>query len=103
MGTLAPESSMPLTPFTVARARTPHWRHTAFGIPKQTSIVTSNVPRLFTRTRTLATTAQPVVTSLLTRDPRGETPAQRSTNFEAVADSDRAGVCVISDATCDGR
>ena len=42
MGT--PESSMPSDAF--ALARTSHWRLSVFGIPKQTSIVTSKVPRL---------------------------------------------------------
>ena len=42
MGT--PESSMPSDAF--ALARTSHWRQSVFGIPKQTSIVTSKVPRL---------------------------------------------------------
>jgi hypothetical protein len=37
-----PESSMPSDAFAVAR--TSHWRHTAFGIPKQTNIAASKVP-----------------------------------------------------------
>ena len=33
-----------LTPF--ALARTSHWRQSVFGMPKQTTIITSKVPRL---------------------------------------------------------
>ena len=48
MGT--PESSMPSDAFRTGAhatlARTPHWRQSVFGIPKQTGIVTSKVPRL---------------------------------------------------------
>jgi len=39
-----PRAACHLTPF--ALARTPHWRQSVFGIPKQTGIVTSKVPRL---------------------------------------------------------
>ena len=59
MGT--PERSMPSDAFAVTR--TSHWRHTAFGIPKQTRI-----PRAKSRGGKGTTTAQPVVTSLLTRN-----------------------------------
>ncbi len=56
MGT--PESSMPSGAFAVVR--TSHWRHTAFGIPKWTSIAVSKVPAV-------GIPPQPVVTSLLMR------------------------------------
>ena len=39
-----PKAACHLTPF--ALARTSHWRQSVFGIPKQTGIVTSKVPRL---------------------------------------------------------
>jgi hypothetical protein len=39
-----PEISMPSDAFAVVC--TSRWRHTALGIPKQTSIATSKVPRL---------------------------------------------------------
>ena len=50
-----PRAACHLTPF--ALARTSHWRHTAFGIPKQTRI-----PRAKSRGGKGTTTAQPVVT-----------------------------------------
>ena len=56
------ERSIPSLAFAVAH--TSHWRHTAFGIPKQTSIAAEqSLPAV-----RIPPTAQPVVTSLLTRE-----------------------------------
>ena len=95
MGT--PERSMPSDALTVVR--TSHWRHTAFGMPKQTSIAAEQ-SRCGCED---ATRAQPVSTILLPREPADRITKRQHAPRAALrrADSDRAGVCVIGDATCD--
>ena len=96
MGT--PESSMPSDAFAVAR--TSHWRHTAFGIPKQTSIAASKVPAVgyhhspAGRHKSADEMALPsaVQSGSISHGARTEGPIQKA-----------AGVCVIGEATCDGR
>jgi hypothetical protein len=93
-----------LTPF--ALARTSHWRQSVFGIPKQTSIVTSRVPGAAVRMPTQPSRSSQSADerTLLSALQSGSTRHGARTGGPIIAaDSDRAGVCVIGDAACDGR